>query len=63
MDIRLGDILVMKKPHPCGGNRFSVLRTGADIRIHCIKCGREVMLPRLKVEKGVKSIERPEDEG
>ena len=52
----------MKKPHPCGGNTFEVLRIGADFRIRCIKCGREVMLERVKVEKNIKSIIREEEE-
>mgnify|MGYP003300767829 CR=1 FL=1 len=62
MDVRIGDKLLMKKPHPCGGNTFEVLRIGADFRIRCIKCGREVMLERVKVEKNIKSIIREEEE-
>ena len=49
MDIRLNDILEMKKEHPCGGKRFTVLRAGMDFRIRCEKCGREVMVPRIKL--------------
>ncbi|MBR5496531.1 MAG: DUF951 domain-containing protein [Clostridia bacterium] len=56
MDIRTGDILEMKKQHPCGGKNFEVLRIGMDFRIRCIQCGREVMLPRVKVEKNIKNI-------
>ena len=56
MDIRLGDVLVMKKKHPCGCDTFSVLRVGMDFRIRCDGCGREVMLPRVKVEKGIKKV-------
>jgi len=56
MDIRLNDILVMKKPHPCGNNEWEILRIGADFRIKCCKCGHLVMLPRPKFEKGVKKI-------
>ncbi|MBQ3007435.1 MAG: DUF951 domain-containing protein [Clostridia bacterium] len=62
MDVRIGDTLLMKKPHPCGSNRFSVLRIGADFRIRCIGCGREVMLERVKVEKNIKKIIRDEEE-
>ena len=51
MDIRLGDILVMKKPHPCGEKKWLVLRTGMDFRLRCTGCGHEVMLPRSKAEK------------
>ena len=60
MDIRVGDVLVMKKKHPCGGDRWIVLRIGADFRLRRITCGREVMNPRSKVEKSVKSVERSE---
>lgn len=65
MDVRVGDTLTMKKKHPCGENRFLVLRSGMDFRIRCLKCGREVMVPRLKCEKNIKAITRsqPEEEG
>ena len=56
MDVRVGDILVMKKQHPCGENTFLVLRSGMDFRIRCTGCGREVMVPRAKAEKNIKSI-------
>ena len=59
MDIRVGDILVMKKPHPCGSSRWLVLRTGADFRLRCELCRREVMGPRSKFERNVKGVERP----
>ena len=52
MDIRVGDILEMKKPHPCGtkeSKQFLVLRIGMDFRIRCQGCGHEVMLPRSEV--------------
>ena len=62
MDVRVGDKLQMKKNHPCGGNIFDVLRIGADFRIRCSKCGREVMLERVKVEKNIKKIIREEEE-
>lgn len=58
MDVRIGDTLFMKKVHPCGENRFTVTRIGADFKIRCIKCGREIMLERSKCEKGIKKIER-----
>ena len=60
MDIRLKDILLMKKPHPCGEKRWLVLRTGADFRLRCMGCGHEVMLPRLKAEKNIKQVIREE---
>lgn len=58
MDIHVGDILLMKKPHPCGGNQFSVGRVGMDFRIRCVSCGREVMVARSKVEKNIKKVLR-----
>ncbi len=61
MDIRLNDVLVMKKAHPCGEKRWVVLRTGADIRMKCLGCGHEVMQPRFKIEKNIRSIERKEE--
>ena len=61
MDIRLNDILEMKKEHPCGGKRFTVLRAGMDFRIKCEKCGREVMVPRIKLEKNIKKVIREGD--
>lgn len=61
MNIQTGDILRMKKKHPCGSDRFTVLRIGADLRIRCEGCGREVMLERFKVEKNIKEIIREEN--
>ncbi|HIT73526.1 DUF951 domain-containing protein [Tyzzerella sp. An114] len=61
MDFNVGDIVQMKKNHPCGGNEWEILRTGIDFRIKCIKCGHMVMLPRVKFEKGFKKfIEKKE---
>lgn len=60
MDIQVGDILVMKKNHPCGVNRFAVLRTGMDLKLRCVGCGREFMAPRHKTEKSVRRIEKKE---
>ena len=52
----LGDIVQMKKQHPCGSYEWEVLRLGADIKIKRVGCGRLVMLPRSKFQKGVKKI-------
>jgi hypothetical protein len=52
----IGDIVIMKKPHPCGGSEWEVLRVGMDFRIRCLKCAHLVMLPRQKFEKGVKKV-------
>ncbi len=62
MDIRVGDILTMKKNHPCGGARFRVLRIGMDFRLRCETCGHEVMLPRIKAEKNLRAVERTAEE-
>ena len=56
MDVKVGDILQMKKKHPCGADTFSVLRIGMDFKIRCTGCGREVMTPRVKVEKNIKKL-------
>ena len=58
MDIRPGDCLQMKKPHPCGSLEFLVLRVGMDFKIRCSGCGHEIMLPRLKCEKRIKKVIR-----
>ncbi|HBY04229.1 MAG TPA: DUF951 domain-containing protein [Desulfotomaculum sp.] len=52
----VGDVVRMKKVHPCGGDQWEIMRTGVDFRIRCLKCGRVVMLPRPKFEKSVRSI-------
>jgi len=56
MNVQLGDILVMKKAHPCGEKQWRVLRTGADFRLRCLGCGHESMVPRFKAEKNIRSI-------
>ena len=56
MDVQVGDILEMKKPHPCGSRRFLVLRSGMDFKIRCTGCGHEVMVPRVKAEKTSKRL-------
>lgn len=60
MDIRVGDILTMKKEHPCGSARWLVTRVGADFKLRCLGCGRDIMNPRAKVERYIKKIEREE---
>ncbi len=56
MNVNAGDRVEMKKPHPCGGKTFRILRIGMDFKIKCEKCGREVMVPRNKIEKNIKKI-------
>ncbi len=58
MDVRVNDELLMKKAHPCGGDRFLVLRAGMDFKLRCLKCSHEVMVPRKKAEKNIKAIFR-----
>lgn len=52
----VGDVVKMKKAHPCGSDEWEVMRIGMDFRIKCLGCGRQVMLPRPKFEKGVKKV-------
>lgn len=56
MNINVGDRVEMKKFHPCGSKTFEILRVGMDFKIRCEKCGREVMVPRNKIEKNIKNI-------
>ena len=58
MDIRLGDVLRMKKGHPCGGNEWEVQRVGMDFRLLCKKCGRMIMIPRKTAEKNLRLLTR-----
>lgn len=62
MDVRVGDRLEMKKPHPCGCKEWKVLRVGMDFKLKCGGCGHEVMLPRSKAEKNIRKILREEGE-
>lgn len=66
MDIHIGDILEMKKPHPCGkgdNKKFLVLRVGMDFKIRCIACGHELMIPRSKAEKNIRKVIRQQNDG
>lgn len=60
MNINVNDILIMKKQHPCGCKRFTVLRIGMDFKIRCENCGRDIMAPRVKIEKNIKKVESGE---
>ena len=61
MDVRVGDVLTMKKQHPCGEKRWQVLRIGADFKLRCLGCGHEIMGARSKFEKQIKAIERKDE--
>ena len=65
IDFRLGDRVQLRKPHPCGGYQWDVVRLGADIGLRCTTCGRRVLLPRSTAERRVKKfIDRgPEPDG
>ncbi len=62
MQFSLGDIVRMKKQHPCGNFEWEILRVGMDFRIRCTKCGRMVMIPRTRFEKSVKAVVKPAGE-
>ncbi|MBS6444511.1 MAG: DUF951 domain-containing protein [Ruminococcus sp.] len=59
MNIQPNDVLTMKKNHPCGENKMLVLRSGVDFRVRCLKCSREFIIPRSKLEKNVKQVSKP----
>jgi hypothetical protein len=65
LDLRLGDVLRLRKPHPCGGYEWRVVRLGADIGLECLTCKRRVLLERREVEKRTKAyVSRgPEGDG
>ena len=54
--LEVGDIVCMKKPHPCGADTFTILRVGSDLRMRCCGCGHDVTVPRLKIEKNIKAV-------
>ena len=65
MQIGVGDLCSMKKKHPCGANRFELLRVGADVKLRCTGCGREIWMTRGDFTKAVKLVERvsPQEDG
>ena len=52
--LTVGDVLELKKPHPCGKSRFTILRVGSEVRVKCENCGRDMTLDRIKLEKAIK---------
>ena len=56
MEIAVGNIVRLKKKHPCGSQEWEVLRVGADFRLKCLGCGHQIMVPRKLVEKKVRQI-------
>ena len=58
MDLNVGEIVKLKKQHPCGGSEWEILRVGMDFRLKCLGCGHQVMLPRKLVEKNIKQVRK-----
>lgn len=56
MDLHIKDVVELKKTHPCGSKQWEITRVGMDIKLKCLGCGHELMLPRSKVEKSIKKI-------
>ena len=56
MDYEVGKIVRLKKQHPCGSSEWEILRVGMDIKLKCLGCGHELMLPRSKAEKSIRKI-------
>lgn len=56
MELNVGDVIKMKKKHPCGSNEWEITRVGADIKIKCLNCGRSIMLPRIEFNKKLKKV-------
>ena len=56
MDIQVGNIVKLKKQHPCGSHEWEVLRIGADFRLKCCGCEHQIMIPRKTLEKSIKEI-------
>lgn len=54
MDIQVGEVIKMKKPHPCGSKEWKVLRVGMDFRLECMGCGHQIMIARKLVEKNMR---------
>jgi hypothetical protein len=60
MDLQLGDIIKMKKAHPCGSQEWKILRVGADFRLQCMGCGHQVLMAWRLVDKNVRGVRREE---
>jgi hypothetical protein len=56
IELRLGDVLRLRRPHPCGASDFEVMRLGADIGLRCTRCGRRILLARPLLERRIKSF-------
>jgi hypothetical protein len=58
-----GDEVEFRKPHACGGSRWLILRTGADLRVKCLQCGRSVLIPRDQFNRAVKRVLNADERG
>jgi len=56
IDLKVGNVVRLRKQHPCGGFEWEIVRIGADIGLRCLKCGRRVLVPRSKIEKRIRKI-------
>lgn len=63
LDVRLGDVFRLRKPHPCGSFEWKVVRLGADIGIRCVRCHHRVLLPRPEFERRVRTLVARDDGG
>lgn len=61
MEVKVGDIVTMKKSHPCGSKEWQVLRVGMDFRLKCLGCGHMILVPRNKIIKNIKSVRSGDD--
>lgn len=59
--MKVGDVLELKKPHPCGDKRFRVMRVGSEVRIICLGCGRDMVLERVKLERAIRKLTPAEE--
>ncbi len=56
MELQVNQRVELRKPHPCGGRTWTILRVGMDIKLRCDLCGHELMLPRARAEKAIKKV-------
>lgn len=63
MEINVGDVVKMKKAHPCGSYEWEVLRIGADFRLKCLGCDHQIMIARRMMEKNIREIVKNKNEG
>ncbi|NLI92896.1 MAG: DUF951 domain-containing protein [Peptococcaceae bacterium] len=61
MKLNVGDIVRLRKTHPCGNADFKIMRTGMDFRIECIRCGHQTWITRVKLERNIKTILHSEE--